>query len=228
MPKGELFGFQRFTSIGPFVREEDDALYHITRRSVLEDVLTNGIKNSTEERLQNIENPELFARVQSHAGLEYFFDYFKPRDMSHIPNRANSIFFFNNTSVIEDKLQSLKQSDSVKATTRTAVLAVDPNKIPCMGAKASFEDARSIVNTFYDELILEVPIPEPGEVPDKSNIYNAFDEFDFSHQQRNMLAEYWDSVTVYDGYTSGDDEIWFSCDIPPEAINSIITKEGLQ
>jgi len=227
MPKGP-FGFSRFTSIGPFVREEDDALYHITRQPVLENVLTDGIKKSVVERFKNIDDSGMSGAVGSHTILEYFFDYFKPESMSHLPNRANSVFFFNNTRMIENKLLSLKQSDSEDATARTAVLAVDPDKISCKGAKASLEDARTVVNTFYDELLVEVPLPEPGEAPDKSIAYDAFDEYNFSQQQQKMLTEYWNSVTAYDGYASGDDEIWFDCDIPPEAINSIITREGLQ
>lgn len=218
MNKGK-FGFPRLTSIGPLVESENELLFHLTRADFVEPLLTDGFEEGYKQAERNADTFPLQDAVKQNKMFEFILDYFKPDNISHIPNRFGANFFLPTTDKINPT--SIKEGNNFDED-RTVVIAVDPDNIECTGAVGIYKFASQINSMLARDNIFES--------------YDSFENFKQDVEQEadrtpeflvDEIIEYWNEVRIYDGFADEGEEVWFNCDIPTSAIDSILDMEEM-
>lgn len=200
MPTGPL-GFPRLTDFGPFVTQEK--LYHGIDQNLLEPVLENGFVTDEEEFNSLVEEKGSIGS-QSRADLTTSGD--KAIDQvgritGNKPDgvrRSESVFFFTTEENVTEYANSRLLEN---------IIVVDRGKIPCTGYSSMIQNALPAFKML-----------EEGNIPAKYD--PSEDELD--DEVINELSGYWDTVSEYDGSQTNSLEVFYPCDIPPEAIEGVV------
>lgn len=230
MPKGKFFGLPRVTSIGPFVESKDDVLYHFTRKIFIEEILQSGFTvgyntiNNVLEDFPLEETSGIRGALTSHRDLEHFFDVYKPENKSHIPDREGSTFFFPTKDKPQQKIESLKESDleELSNTARIFGLVVKRKEINCIGARGNYALAKRVNEVYHNKVMATEAVKQNFAKGKRINPTNKIIKENVPEEAAEAARRFWESVKIYDGYANNEHEVWYRCNIQPEAIEAII------
>lgn len=208
------FGFRRLTDFGPFVTQ--DELYHATTGNVTEVILEHGFIADRDEYV------ELYQDAIEVAGRD------ADKELSHIGDkvidvigdvvgnrpegvtRTNANYFFADTDSAVEFANSRIISD---------IIVVDRNKIPCRGYSSDINNALPAFQAAASGDVIELPTPKP----ERSGVPQyEINKEDVPDDLLEQLRDYWDTVSLYDGSVEYGLEVFYNCDIPPEAIKGVV------
>lgn len=216
MARGPL-GFRRFTSIPPLVRGDEDILYHFTNEESLNSILKEGFEKGYEQSIE-VAGYIREDQIASIAGLDKSIDELKPRRLSYLPNRFGANFFFPDRQRPKEILN--RKLEAVNVGGKIIIVMVDSSKIPCKGARVEYSTTKSINDKFFNDETPEAALffPEGTDKPGLLEVKMGR----LSKEYKMMAREFWSKVELYKGNNISGYEVWFNCDIPPEAIAGVI------